>query len=208
MLLISLKYNKGVCFFLSRGSLKWFVVVGCRRECSDVAVLLELPTARDILRRICYPPKTAAPGAVITPCLRFIFPFMEMVVVAATGVVEEVEEESEVATMVVGDTEEEVAVHATQHHTLAISWYYYLVLAVVDVEANVIEKNTLCVALHRFARVVRHPRVANGIRRPQAKNRRQAIPSPRIKIPRALLFTDSPARSVACGSPTRFVVHR
>ncbi|RWW40648.1 hypothetical protein BHE74_00053924 [Ensete ventricosum] len=118
-----------------------------------------------------------------------------MVVVAATGVVEEVEEESEVATMVVGDTEEEVAVHATQHHTLAV-------------ERRRGEKNTLCVALHRFARVVRHPRVANGIRRPQAKNRRQAIPSPRIKIPRALLFTDSPARSVACGSPTRFVVHR
>ncbi|RZS22688.1 hypothetical protein BHM03_00055492 [Ensete ventricosum] len=79
-----------------------------RRECSDVAVLLELPTARDILRRICYPPKTAAPVEMV------------VVVVAATGVVEEVEEESEVATMVVGDTEEEVAVHATQHHTLAV----------------------------------------------------------------------------------------
>ncbi|THU62918.1 hypothetical protein C4D60_Mb01t10220 [Musa balbisiana] len=53
---------------------------------------------------------------------------VEMVVVAAAvGVVDEVEDGSEVATVVVSDAEEE-----------QLSWYYYLVLAVVDVEANVI----------------------------------------------------------------------
>lgn len=59
------------------GFLKW-AVVGCRCQCSDVAVVLELPSAGNVLRCFCRPPAAAAPGAAIAPWHRFFTGCFEM----------------------------------------------------------------------------------------------------------------------------------